>query len=112
MSQAKFEIYRSEKNSEYYFRLKAANGKIILSSEGYKAKYSCENGIASVKNNAPHDARYDKKTNKAGQYYFNLKAGNGEIIGTSESYTTADSRDQGIETVKSVAPDAVIEELS
>jgi uncharacterized protein len=112
MSQAKFEIYRSEKNAEFYFRLKAANGKIILSSEGYKGKSSCENGIASVKKNAPMDERYDRKINKAGQYYFNLKAGNGEIIGTSESYATADNRDQGIEAVKSSAPDAMITDLT
>jgi uncharacterized protein YegP (UPF0339 family) len=112
MNQAKFEIFRSEKNSEYFFRLRAANGKIILSSEGYKAKYSCENGIASVKENAPYDSRYKREINKANQYYFNLNAGNGQIIATSESYTTADNRDQGIETVKSAAPDASIEDLS
>jgi uncharacterized protein len=112
MNQAKFEIYQSSKNSEFYFRLKAANGKIILSSEGYKNKSGCENGVTSVKNNAPSDSRYKKETNKAGQYYFNLKAGNGEIIGTSEAYTTAENRDQGIETVKTVAPGAAIDDLT
>lgn len=112
MSQAKFEIFRSDRNQQFYFRLKAANGRNILSSEGYIAKYSCENGIASVKRNAPLDERYEKKTNKAGQYYFNLKAGNGEIIGTSEAYTTTDNRDHAIETVKSVAPDADTEDLT
>ena len=35
------------------FDLKAANGEIIATSEGYKTKASCENGIESVKNNAP-----------------------------------------------------------
>ena len=47
----KFEIY-TDKAGEYRFRLKATNGQIIAVSEGYKAKASCENGIASVKKNA------------------------------------------------------------
>ncbi len=47
----KFEIY-TDKAGEYRFRLKATNGEIIAVSEGYKAKASCENGIASVKKNA------------------------------------------------------------
>ena len=38
---------------EFRFRLKATNGEIIAASEGYKAKESCENGIQSVRRNAP-----------------------------------------------------------
>ncbi len=48
----KFELYE-DKGGEFRFRLKARNGEIIGVSEGYKAKASCENGIASVKKNAP-----------------------------------------------------------
>ena len=48
----KFEVYL-DKAGEYRFRLKARNGEIILSSEGYKEKRSCLNGIESVKKNAP-----------------------------------------------------------
>ena len=48
----KFEIY-TDKAGEFRFRLKARNGEIILASEGYKAKASCENGIESVRKNAP-----------------------------------------------------------
>ena len=48
----KFELY-TDKAGEFRFRLKARNGEIIAVSEGYKAKASCENGIESVKNNAP-----------------------------------------------------------
>lgn len=47
----KFEIYLS-KNGEYRFRLRAKNGQIIASSEGYKSHASCENGVNSVKKNA------------------------------------------------------------
>jgi len=48
----KFELYQ-DKAGEYRFRLKARNGEIIAVSEGYTAKASCENGIESVKKNAP-----------------------------------------------------------
>ncbi|MCD7750780.1 MAG: YegP family protein [Lachnospiraceae bacterium] len=48
----KFEVY-TDKAGEYRFRLKATNGQIIATGEGYKAKASCLNGIASVQKNAP-----------------------------------------------------------
>ena len=54
----KFEMYQ-DKAGEYRFRLKARNGEIIATSEGYKTKDSCINGIESVKKNAP-DAPVEK----------------------------------------------------
>jgi len=48
----KFEVYK-DKAGEYRFRLKAGNGQVIATSEGYKSKTSCMNGIESVKKNAP-----------------------------------------------------------
>ena len=48
----KFEMYE-DKAGEFRFRLKARNGEVIATSEGYKTKASCENGIDSVKKNAP-----------------------------------------------------------
>ena len=48
----KFEVYK-DKAGEFRFRLKATNGQVIATGEGYKAKASCLNGIESVKNNAP-----------------------------------------------------------
>jgi len=51
----KFEVYK-DKAGEFRFRLNAKNGQIIATSEGYKAKASCLNGIESVKKNAPDAA--------------------------------------------------------
>ena len=48
----KFEVYL-DKAGEFRFRLKARNGEVIATSEGYKAKAGCLNGIESVKKNAP-----------------------------------------------------------
>lgn len=47
----KFEMYL-DKAGEYRFRLKASNGQIIATGEGYKAKAGCLNGIDSIKRNA------------------------------------------------------------
>ena len=47
----KFEIY-TDKAGEFRFRLKATNGQIIATSEGYKKIASCLNGVESVKKNA------------------------------------------------------------
>ena len=47
----KFEVY-TDKAGEFRFRLKAGNGEIIATGEGYKAKASCMNGIESIRKNA------------------------------------------------------------
>ena len=95
----------------YHFNLKSDNGQVILTSEKYSSKSGCYNGVDSVKANATDDGNYDKKMSANNKYYFNLKAGNGEIIGTSEMYETASGRDNGIDSVKTNAPNAsVVEE--
>ncbi len=107
----KFEIYK-DKKEEFRFRLKAGNGQNILASEGYSTKSSCENGIQSVKNNAPTDSRYERLESKGGSPYFNLKASNGQVIGTSEMYSSNSAMENGIESVKSNAPDSSVNDLS
>ena len=106
----KFELYEDKKD-EFRFRLKASNGEIILVSEGYTSKAGAENGISSVKTNAPTDERYERKMSRDNKYYFNLRAAvNNQVIGTSEMYETARGRDNGIESVKSNAPTASIDD--
>ena len=107
----KFELY-TDKAGETRFRLKAGNGQTILASEGYKRKASAKNGIASVMKNAPNDARFERKDTKSGKWMFNLKASNGQVIGTSEVYESTSARDNGIESVKKNAPGAKIEDLT
>jgi hypothetical protein len=107
---AKFEVYQDAK-SEYRFRLKAGNGQKILASEGYKAKASCMNGIESVKTNSQDDSKFERKESKNGKHYFNLKASNGQVIGTSEMYEASSGMENGIASVKKNAPIATIEEV-
>ena len=107
---AKFEVYQDAK-SEYRFRLKAGNGQTILASEGYNARSGCMNGIESVRTNSQDDNRFERKKSSNGKHYFNLKASNGQIIGTSEMYESATGMENGIESVKTNAPKATIEEV-
>lgn len=97
-------------NGEFQFNLKAGNGQTILASEGYTTKAACDNGVESVRKNSQDDGRYERKESSNGKYYFNLKATNGQIIGSSEMYESVASRENGIESVTKNAPDAVVED--
>lgn len=103
-------VITKRKNDEFQFNLKAGNGQTILASEGYTTRAACENGIESVRKNSQDDGRYDRLEAKNGKQYFNLKAGNGQIIGSSEMYESVASRENGIESVKKNAPDATVED--
>jgi uncharacterized protein YegP (UPF0339 family) len=109
---SKFELFQSNKNGQYYFRLKAANGEPILASEGYTTKSNCSHGIDAVKANAPDDTNYERLTARNNQYYFTLKTLNGQIIGVSEMYVSTGGRNNGIESVKKNAPIARIVDLT
>ena len=99
-------------NGEFQFNLKAGNGQVILTSEGYTTLAACKNGIESVKKNSQEDARFERKEAKDGSPFFNLKATNGQVIGKSEMYSSTAACENGIESVKKNAPEAeVIEEL-
>ena len=106
-------VITKRKNGEFQFNLKAGNGQVILTSEGYTTKAACLNGVESVKKNSQVDARFARLTAKNGKPYFNLMATNGQIIGNSEMYESETARNNGIESVKKNAPDAdIVEELS
>jgi uncharacterized protein len=98
-----YEISKSDKG-QFSFVLKAANGQVVLRSEQYDARSGAANGIASVQKNAPLDERYDLKSASDGRPYFNLRAGNHQIIGTSQMYASEAARATGIESVKTNGP--------
>ncbi|MNK01783.1 hypothetical protein D3C87_195910 [compost metagenome] len=107
----KFEI-KTRKNGDFQFDLKAGNGQVILTSEGYTSKGACQNGIESVKRNSKDDSKFERKISTNNKPYFNLKASNGQVIGTSEMYESESSRENGIESVKKNAPEAEVSDLT
>jgi len=103
-------VITKRKNGEYQFNLLAGNGQVILASEGYASKPSCMNGVKSVMKNAADVKRFESKVAKNGKYHFNLKATNGQVIGSSEMYESQSSCENGIASVKKNAPGATIDD--
>jgi uncharacterized protein len=103
-------IHSPSKYGEFQFNLKADNGQVILTSEGYTVKANCENGIESVRKHAVSDSNFDRKKSSNNKHYFNLRAANNQIIGTSEMYEGSTGMETGIESVKKNAPKATVEE--
>lgn len=97
-------------SGQYRFVLKAGNNETILNSERYVTKAGAQNGIQSVRTNSPNDDRYVRKNATNGSPMFNLKAANGEIIGTSETYSSTAARETGIASVKANGPTAPVDD--
>ncbi|WJD61545.1 YegP family protein [Pseudomonas kurunegalensis] len=108
----RYEIFRSTQNQQYYFHLKAPNNEIILASEGYIQKSSCENGISSCKVHSPFDVYYDKRVAQNSRPYFVLRAANNQVIGTSQTYSSTQARDNGIAAVKAYGKNAPTVDLT
>lgn len=105
----KFEVSKRA-NGEFQFVLKAGNGQVILTSEGYGARPACQAGIESVRKNSQDDARFERKLAANGKHFFNLKASNGQVVGSSQMYADESGRDNGIASVRTSAADATIDD--
>ena len=105
----KFELFESK--DKFYFRLKARNGQVILSSPSYAYRSACLQGIKSVQRHAVKDHLYERKLANDGRHMFNLMTPNKQIIGTSQMYQSPTSRDHGVEAVARIAPFAKIKDL-
>lgn len=107
------------------FNLKAGNGEVIAVSEIYSSEDACRNGIASVMKNAPiapiedqtvegyqteKHPKFEMYLDKAGEYRFRLKAGNGQIIATGEGYKAKAGCLNGIDSIKRNADSPIVVE--
>ena len=106
-----FELKNSGTGS-FMFNLKAGNHDVILTSQMYQAKQSAEEGIASVQDNSKGDDRYERKTSKTGEPFFLLKAGNGQVIGNSEMYSSTSAMEGGVASVKTNGQTKTIKDLT
>ncbi|OAB78947.1 YegP family protein [Cochleicola gelatinilyticus] len=106
-----FELTKNKEKGTFHFVLKAANGQVILTSETYESKMSALNGIASVQKNCADDTKFERKTSRNGKFFFNLKAKNGKIIGSSQLYVGESGLQNGIVSVQKHAVDAETKEL-
>jgi uncharacterized protein len=120
---AKYQLYK-DKAGKFRFRLVAENGKTIATGEAYERHASCLNGIESVKKNSGspiHDMAIDSQkipfpkyqifVDKAGEFRFNLSASNGEVIASSEGYSSKEGCLNGINAVQRLG-NSEIEDLT
>jgi uncharacterized protein YegP (UPF0339 family) len=107
MNDPKFVLKKSA--AHFYFFLTAPTGEVILNSELYGWRGAAEDGIASVKENAECDERYDRRASKDGHRYFVLKARDGEVVGTSEMYRDAGRMEWALASLKENAARAEVE---
>jgi len=105
-------VIRKSSDDKFYFNLVAGNNEKVLTSEMYNQKPGALNGIDSVKENAAKTDRFEARVSDKGQDYFVLKAGNNEVIGTSEEYSSKSAMQDGIEVVKKLAPSAAVDDES
>ncbi|WP_373741824.1 YegP family protein [Neisseria sp.] len=106
---ATFNLKKTE-SGHFNFSLVGKSGNTLLKSEQYNSKASCQNGIESVRKNASEESRYILKESSNGKFYFNLKAGNGQIIGTSPTVGSTAARDELIAELKTSAAKATVKE--
>lgn len=99
------------KDGAYHAILKAPNGQVVLQTHIHTTISACKNNIASIKKNSFYDDRFETGISKRGDYYFLLKAQNGQTIGYSQEYLSQSGRDNGILSVKKNAPDADIKKI-
>ena len=105
-------VLKKTSNGEFLFNLRADNNQVILTSERYKAKASALNGIESVRTNSRDDARFDRRTAKNGSPYFVLTSRNGQVIGQSQTYSSASACEKGISSVVATAPKAPVDDTT
>ncbi|MCB1870331.1 MAG: YegP family protein [Gammaproteobacteria bacterium] len=105
-------LKESQAQEPFSFAFINAEGQSVVKSENYKAKKSALSGIESVKKNCLNDDRYEMKESKNGKLYFNVKASNGQVVGTSMMFATEADRNSAIAELKSDAAGAAVKEQS
>lgn len=103
-------LRKSEAESPFSFIFTDKDGNTLIKSENYKQKTSATNGVESVRKNCLVDERYEFKKAKNGKFFFNIKATNGQIVGTSGFFASEDERKSAITYLKRYAPKAKLEE--
>ncbi len=100
---ARFDVFRGA-DGRFYYNLHAANGAVVLSSQGYNDEASAWNATFSASENGVSATRYDVRQAQNGQWYFNLTAANGAIIGTSETYASRYNAERARDAIIALLP--------
>ncbi|MCU0407660.1 MAG: YegP family protein [Bacteroidales bacterium] len=105
-------VVSKAKDGQTYFNLKTDEGSLLLKSEMYTTRSACNNGIESVRKNCSEEKRYERKLTADSRHFFNLKATNGQVIGTSDFYDSEDSMEKGIASVMKMGKTNTIDDTT
>jgi uncharacterized protein YegP (UPF0339 family) len=100
---ARTEVFQGE-SGQFHFNFFAKNGQIVLSSQSYSTEEAAYNGAFAVQQEGVNAAAYTVKQNAAGGFFFNVTALNGQVIGTSQQYTTKQSAQDGVAALQALLP--------
>jgi uncharacterized protein len=100
---ARFDVFQGA-DGRFYFNLHAANGEVVLGSQGYVSEASALHGAFSVAENGIYPALYDIRQASDGSFYFNVLAANRAIIGTSETYTSRANAERARDSIIALLP--------
>ena len=90
---------------QWYFNLHARNGAIQLTSEKYTTKAAALNGAFSTSENGISRTRYTVVQSSSGSgFYFNLTATNGQVIATSQMYSSKYNAERARNSVIALLP--------
>jgi uncharacterized protein len=105
----KFEVYKGN-NDDLSFRLVDDKGKTLLSGDGYRQKEVILNNIETVKKNLPLNGSIEMKSTPQGKYFFNVKGGYGQLVGSSIEFESPELRDKWLRDIqKEVGQSKVVE---
>lgn len=102
-----FQVFRGL-DKQYYFHLRANNGEIVLQSEGYVSRSGAVSGQASVSLNGKDARRFVLIEAISGEWYFVLKAGNGQTVAKSETYSSKSNATAAIKSIVTLLGGTVV----
>ncbi len=93
-------LIKKDNENEYRFKLKAQNGKVLLTSISFSNKKEASNTIEYLKSSPSKELSFERKTNFEGKFLYNLKNEHGSLIGHSQLYSSEAGLENGISNLK------------
>ncbi len=91
---------KKDKNNTYCFSLKTISGSTLLTSVSFSNKEEIKKTFLDFNPIAQHENIFERKTNHNGEFLFNLKDRKGNIIGSSQLYSSEAGMENGIKNTK------------
>ena len=88
------------KNNTYQFRLKTSEGQTLLKSVDFKSKDEVKRTLENLSPLLKRQSVFERRTDHAGNFLFNLKDLNGKVIGKSQCYGSEAGMENGIKNLK------------